>query len=328
LTQYGLAFGLALIALAAALAAATMFRKRDLIRARSDHTHDSHCVTYTDFDRALEACRREFGHSLNGAQTAARNATIIGEKVIAALEPIELALRDLNNRLVNLEKLVAAGQKHSSEESGHAVDNAHLKGPERQLIAVTYQISSLKQIIEGVRERESDRSTSIETIDAKLTDIQTRIDCLNPRLVHVENRQADLLTVSNSLVGSLTSLREKTTQRLADLEQGFVARATELEARPSSGPDDRRAAVAMRDVVAFIWAFGNRVIIRRLSTWRSQPPLSEDQVGRRSLSHWVPERMPRMALREQIENVLISSIAVAALVLIVWHFWEVVAGAQ
>jgi uncharacterized protein YoxC len=253
LSQYALSFGLALIiVLAAALAAAIMFRKRGLTRGRSNHTDDNHYATYIDFDRALKAFRREFWHSLDGAQSAARSATTIGERVIAAIKPIELALRDLNNRLVNLEQRandpIAAEQKHSSEESGHVVDNVHLKGLERQLIAVTDQISSLKQLIEGVRERESDRSTSIEAIDAKLADIQSKIDCLNPRLDHVENRQADLLNLNNSLVDSLTSLREKTAQRVADLEQRFVAKATELEARLSSvpAPDDLHAAVAMK----------------------------------------------------------------------------------
>jgi len=66
LSQYELLFGLALVVPTAALVATIVFRKRGLPPRRP--ADSDHYITRSDFDRALEALRCEFGHSLDSAQ--------------------------------------------------------------------------------------------------------------------------------------------------------------------------------------------------------------------------------------------------------------------
>jgi hypothetical protein len=58
-------------------------------------------VEYADFERIIEALRREFRHSIDGAQATGKKVTTIAENVIAALKPIEAALSNHNSRLVS-----------------------------------------------------------------------------------------------------------------------------------------------------------------------------------------------------------------------------------
>src|SRR5262249_25839676 len=153
-----------------------VFRKRGLPPRRP--ADSDHYITRSDFDRALEALRCEFGHSLDSAQTTAKNAATTGEKVIAAIKPIASALRDLNARLMNLEQRRNELAGKPPEPAG---DSLYLENFSRQLAEAADRISSLEQVIDQIRQQENDRNSSIETLDSRLTVIQNKIDSFGSR---------------------------------------------------------------------------------------------------------------------------------------------------
>ena len=232
-------FGLALTLLIAASAAGIVLRKRGLIRGRAK---DKSYVGYADFERGIEDLRREFRHSSDAAQAATRRATTIGENLISIIKPIELALRDLNARLIRVEQqanetatFVVGLQKQLSENNGRI--SIQTETLQQRLIAVTDQLSLLEQMIEIVKGRGESNDTATEAINARLADIQSQIDGLFPRLELGEKERADLSTLHNSLAEPLKTLTissERVAERIADLEQRFLLMATEFEARLSA----------------------------------------------------------------------------------------------
>jgi hypothetical protein len=105
LGQYALHIGLALVVLIAALAAWAILHKRRAIRRDTE-------IDTGRPDPALHDLRREFRQAIEAAQATASGATTIGEKVIAAVKPIEAALRNLSSRLSELEQRADANDDY------------------------------------------------------------------------------------------------------------------------------------------------------------------------------------------------------------------------
>ena len=217
LNQYALLFGLALIVLIAALAAAIVFQKRRLIGGRHRDSENGKYIEYPDFERSIAALRHEFRHSIDGAQASARKATTVGENVIAAVKPIELALRHLNSRLATLEEQAGVNanllvelkssidaQEQFSEEGERAVGRiaSRVEEFEQQIAAVTDQLPTLKEMIERLREDADRRITGV--IDDQIAEIQKQINVLISRLdLGEKGCVADLSDLTKSLVASL-----------------------------------------------------------------------------------------------------------------------------
>ena len=194
LSQYALYFGLALILLIAASAAGIVLRKRGLMRGRAKYKS---YVGYADFERAIEDLRLEFKHSSDAAHAATRRATTIGANLISIIKPIELALSDLNARLIRVEQqgnqtatFVAGLQKVISEDNGRTA--IQTEGLQQRLMAATDQLSLLKQMIQGVKVRGESNDNATVAVSAGLADIQRQIDGLIPRLEFGEKERADL----------------------------------------------------------------------------------------------------------------------------------------
>jgi len=214
-------------------------RKRGLMRGRAK---DKIYVGVADFERGIEDLRREFRHSNDAAQAATRRATTIGENLISIIKPIELALRDLNARLIRVEQqgnetatFVAGLQKLLSEENGRiAIQTEALQ---QRLIAVTDQLSLLEQMLQGVKVRGESNDNATVAINACLVDIQRQIHGLIPRLEFGEKERADLSTLHNSLaqtLNALTASSDQMAQRIGDLEQRLQLTAAECEGYLSS----------------------------------------------------------------------------------------------
>ena len=172
-----------------------------------------------------------FRHSNDAAQAATRRATTIGENLISIIKPIELALRDLNDRLIRVEQqgnetatVCAWAAEALSENNGRIAIQAETL--QHRFIAITDQLSLLEQMIEEVKVRGESHDTATEAINARLADIQSQIDRLIPRLELGEKERADLSTLHDSLaepLNTLTTSSEQIAQRIADLEQRLPA---------------------------------------------------------------------------------------------------------
>ena len=135
--DYGLQFGIAVIALTAVIAAWIMSRRR--------------YVKSAEFKRAIEALRLEFKRSIEETRAATtRKATAASANLLSAIKPIDRGVADLNMRLARveehagtLEAIVAGPQKQLSEEY------ARLTSLEQRLTALTDQFSLIGQTIDG-----------------------------------------------------------------------------------------------------------------------------------------------------------------------------------
>jgi hypothetical protein len=236
LGQYALHIGLALVVLIAALAAWAILHKRRAIRRDTE-------IDTGRPDPALHDLRREFRQAIEAAQATASGATTIGEKVIAAVKPIEAALRNLSSRLSELEQRADANdelsadfksslraQEGASEENARVVEriNVRLERFEQQLIAASDQLSKLNQMIEGMTAGNEKNSAALRSINTSLTAIQSQMDGLSQRLGLSETDLADLSTKIVSMgesVGSLRSSSQQAAQKLADLERRLASEA-------------------------------------------------------------------------------------------------------
>jgi hypothetical protein len=260
LGQYALHIGLALVALIAALAAWAVSRKRRSIR-REDEIY----IGRSAFERALETLRHELQQSIEASQATASRAAEIGEKVIAAVKPIEVALRDLSGRIAELEwraeasdelsadlKSSLRAQDSASEENARAVEgiNVRLGGFEQQLIAVFNQLSNLKQVIEGMAVRNDKNSEELRTINTSLAAVQSQMDDLSQCVNLGERGLTDLSIKTESIAESVASLKsssQQAEQQLADGERRLASKLAEPEAVPN-GPPTAVNGISTEDV--------------------------------------------------------------------------------
>ena len=244
--------GLAVAMVIAAVVVAVILHKQGSIRRSRGQSEIEGHVRHADWGSA-----HGVQHSIEAVEAKAAEAAKLGENVIAAVKPIELALKDLNKRVAELHarvdvmgkmlgKLSPRSDEPSPEEKARAAVDAKLEELEPRLKTLTDESSTLKQAVERITTRES---AIADTVDTGLVDIQGQIDALIMRLERGEKSRADL-----SLVASLASVRassEEIARRVANLERGSLPQAMEPETHLSSTPtsDDLPPTVVAADDV-------------------------------------------------------------------------------
>jgi chromosome segregation ATPase len=156
---------------------------------------------------AAWAVLREFSSIRRRLEAVESNATTlekIGQNVIAAVKPIELALKDLNSRVVVLEERTTANDQLLSElmssvaQQQSVLDEKEVVLAElnirvgEQLATITHQLSTVEQMIERETTLNAERSESIGDIDAKLSGVDNRIAALTRRLELGEYKRGEL----------------------------------------------------------------------------------------------------------------------------------------
>jgi len=160
-------------------------------------------------------------------------------------------IRDLDGRLAQLREhteaattQIAATQKQALGENeriaaqlvGFKRDLATLNDQQQNLTDLSDQLSLIKQTIDSATVREQDIKNSIETVNARVVDAQTRADDLSPRLLLEEKARKDLGTLVSLFVKRLKKTNANATDlalRLSDLECRFRLKATQLGERHS-----------------------------------------------------------------------------------------------
>ena len=162
------------------------------------------------------------------------------------------AIQNLDVRMAKLEEhsdaaaatatQIAATQKQSLEENeriaarlvGFKRDLTALSDQQQSLTALSDQLSLIKQTIDEATVREQDIKNSIEAINSRVLDAQTRADELSPRLLLEEKARKDLATLISLFVKRLKKVNANATElalRLSDLERRFRLKATQLGER-------------------------------------------------------------------------------------------------
>jgi chromosome segregation ATPase len=154
---------------------------------------------------------------------------------IAGTQNLDVRLARLEERADETATQIAGTQKQSLEEKERIA--ARLAGLEQNLTALSDQLSLIKQTIDGATVREQDIKNSIEAIDSRIMNTQTRVDELFPRLVLGEKALKDLGTLISLFVKRLKRVNANSTeiaQRLGDLESHFRLKIKQLEEPHSS----------------------------------------------------------------------------------------------
>jgi chromosome segregation ATPase len=154
---------------------------------------------------------------------------------IATTQSLDVRLARLEERADETATQIAGTQKQSLEENERIA--ARLAGLEQNLTALSDQLSLIKQTIDGATVREQDIKNSIEAIDSRIMNTQTRVDELFPRLALGEKALTDLGTLISLFVKRLKRVNANSTeivQRLGDLESHFRLKFRQLEEPHSS----------------------------------------------------------------------------------------------
>jgi chromosome segregation ATPase len=207
LSEYALEIGFALVALTlVGLAGWGLFLRRQWSRRE-----DEISIGYSDLERALDDLRTEFQHSI---ETTSSRATRIGESVLAAVKPIEVALRDFSGRIANVESRANASdqmsaglqsslraQECTSEQLARTVEtmNSRLEVFQQDLTAVSGQLSTLRQMIEAMTARNDKHDEKLSTIEVSLGAVQGQMADL---LERVNLGQTELTKPEETLTGT------------------------------------------------------------------------------------------------------------------------------
>ena len=180
------------------------------------------------------------------------------------------AIQNLDVRMAKLEEhsdaaaatatQIAATQKQSLEENeriaarlvGFKRDLTALSDQQQSLTALSDQLSLIKQTIDEATVREQDIKNSIEAINSRVLDAQTRADELSPRLLLEEKARKDLATLISLFVKRLKKVNANATElalRLSDLERRFRLKATQLGERHILERTDSPSTSNMEDLV-------------------------------------------------------------------------------
>jgi chromosome segregation ATPase len=175
------------------------------------------------------------------------------------------AIQNLDVRLAKLEEhtdatlsQIAATQKQSLEENeriaaqlvGLKQNLTALSDQQLDLTALSDQFSLIKQTIDGATVREQDIKNSIEAINSRILDTQTRVDELFPRLLLGEKAGKDLGTLISLFVKRIKRVNANSTElalRLSDLECRFRLKATQLGERHILERTDRPSTSDIED---------------------------------------------------------------------------------
>ena len=162
-------------------------------------------------------------------------AAKFGENVLAAVKPIERALRDLDSRVAELQARASADdaiaaelgspvqiEEQSSQGNTPAAndDDARLQDLERRMKTMSGRLPT------------SRRSATIAVVEARLAQIQVDMDRLFRRVEAAEKGRNDV-----PLAASLASVKaalEAMVQQVSGLEKRFLSRLGTLEARLNS----------------------------------------------------------------------------------------------
>jgi chromosome segregation ATPase len=208
---------------------------------------------------AAWAVLREFSSIRKRLEAAESNATTlekIGQNVIAAVRPIELALKDLNSRVVVLEDCTEANdqllsvltssvaqQQNTLDEKAIVLAELNVRVGE-QLATITHQLSTIERMIERETTLNVEQSESIGNIDAKLSVAENRIAALVRRLELGENKRAELselIAFMPDSIARLNSASEHTAETLRNLDRDLAtirSKIAELEARSTEAVVD------------------------------------------------------------------------------------------
>jgi chromosome segregation ATPase len=180
------------------------------------------------------------------------------------------AIQNLDVRIAKLEEhsdaaaatatQIAATQKQSLEENeriaarlvGFKRDLTALSDQQQSLTALSDQLSLIKQTIDEATVREQDIKNSIEAINSRVLDAQTRADELLPRLLLGEKAHKDLGSLISLFVKRLKRVNANSTElalRLSDLECRFRLKATQLGERRILERTDSPSTSNMEDLV-------------------------------------------------------------------------------
>ena len=139
----------------------------------------------SDSEGSIEALRLELRRSMDAARAAMIKsvAITIRDNIFSAIKPIDSTVRDLSDRLAGLEEhadaatnYMAGTQTQSLEEKERTA--ARLAEFEEHLAALSDQLSSIKQTVDGTSGREQDIKNSIHAINSTVTDTEKRVDDL------------------------------------------------------------------------------------------------------------------------------------------------------
>jgi chromosome segregation ATPase len=129
-----------------------------------------------EMTRSLTIFRAELHSAVAKAEAEAGNARRIGEAVIAAVKPIEGALRHLSSRIAAMELRADASDKPHADHKSSAErlqssleNNAHAAGEmdvrlneiQRQLAATTDRLSSLEETMREVTLNSTERRRGV-----------------------------------------------------------------------------------------------------------------------------------------------------------------------
>jgi chromosome segregation ATPase len=208
---------------------------------------------------AAWAVLREFSSMrkrLEAVQSTARTIEKVGQDVMAAVKPIELALKDLNSRVVVLEDRTEANDQLLSEltssvaQQQSTLDEKAILLAElnvrvgEQLATITHQLSTIESMIERETALNAEQSGSIGNIDAKLSAVENKIAALARRIELGESKRAELselIAFMPESIARLNSASDHTAETLRNLDGDLAtvrSRLAELEAQSTEAVVD------------------------------------------------------------------------------------------
>jgi chromosome segregation ATPase len=150
--------------------------------------------------------------------------------------------QNLDARLARLEERADETATHIAETENKSLEAseriaARLAGLEQNLMALSEQLSSIKQTLDEATVRQQGINDSIEAINSRVVDSQSRVDQLFPRLVVEEKALKDLGALISLFVKRLKRISANSTQtavRLGGFEAHFHSKVRQLEEHCSS----------------------------------------------------------------------------------------------
>jgi hypothetical protein len=258
LSQYAIHIGFLVVGLIAAAGAWALLRNRRPLR-REDPSYR----IYVDFQRTLEGLRREFQQSITTNEAAASRTSALGERVIAAVKPIEAALRHLRDRMYELERRVdsldetSVGLKSLLEErdrgrqESEIIEDKRYERFEQQLSAMAGQLSSLKRTIDDVSERNGKDDDRSRTLESSLAAFQGRVEDMSLRLTQTEDQVSSILSAIESMAQSIAGLKlfsEQAVQNPSQRETPFTSSPREpIDVPPADPNSDQNADGGVED---------------------------------------------------------------------------------
>jgi chromosome segregation ATPase len=243
---YAPIIGFTLVVLIAAAFGWAAWRQRNSIRQNRGYS-------LRGLPHELREILTEFEQSIDASLAEAQKSAKIGEAVMAAAKAIELALRDFEKRVTELQKRSDAAEKQlaelksslgeeqkSSEGKANAIEriSGRLDGGDQRLTTLTDQLSGLKQMVESGISQQKETGEELRAVKSGIAQIQTQVNGLAQRMAVAEKSQVRLLAVTESMnksmVASLKAISEETVQRVSALEQRILWRIDGLETRVNS----------------------------------------------------------------------------------------------